>query len=44
VIAVQVADEDVIEFVNAQLIPPQLQLTSFTAVDEEVVMMDGEVL
>lgn len=44
VIAMQVTDENVIDLLLAELVPPQLVLTSFAAVDQQSVVMQGQVL
>lgn len=43
-IPVKMADEDVADLVGTKVIAAQLVLTRFTAVDEEVVMMDQQEL
>lgn len=43
-IAMQVTDENVIDLLLAELVPPQLVLTSFAAVDQQLVVMQGQVL
>ncbi len=44
VIAMQVADENVVDLLRAEIIPTQLVLTSFAAVDEKLMMPDRQVL
>ena len=43
-IAMQMADEDVIDFMLTDVISPELVLTPFAAIDEELLVVNDQVL
>ena len=43
-VAVKVADKDVVYLLRAEIVPPELVLTHLAAVNEELMMMKCEVL
>ena len=44
VVSMQVADEDVVDFVNTQIKPSHLQLAPFAAIDEKMMVMNNYIL